>query len=288
MKLDIKTSPIGAELTSIKLGEKEMLHQGDNVLDESGKAFWKRHAPILFPIVGSLKDNTAIIENEKYEMSQHGFARDMTFDILAISENKHEYVLKANEETLKKYPYNFELYISYIINESTLTVEHRVVNKDERLMYFGIGGHPAFCIDNKNNKYKVEFEKEEANIKFYQLEKGLISYKNDYINDSLLKDKKNILIKKDTFLHDAVIMNGITSQKVKLFENDEEKLEFNFSGFKYLALWSKVNAPFICIEPWYTTADYVDSNQDFSKKKDNLKLNVGEEFKCKYSITFKQ
>ena len=96
MKLEIVTSPIGAELTSIKYNSEERLHQGESVLDKEGKVFWKRHAPVLFPIVGSLKNNTTYIDGKKYQMSQHGFARDMVFDIVNISEREHTYVLKYN------------------------------------------------------------------------------------------------------------------------------------------------------------------------------------------------
>ena len=288
MKLEIITTPSGAELTSIKYNSKELLHQGEKVLDKEGKVYWKRHAPILFPIVGSLKNNTTVINGEKYQMSQHGFARDMKFDILSISEREHTYVLKFNEETLKVYPFKFELYVNYIIDDNTLKIKYKVVNLDDREMFFGIGGHPAFIIDLKNNKYRVEFEKTEEKIRFYQLDNGLISYKNNYINESLISNKKCIEIKKDTFSHDAIIMSGLSSKKVRLIENEKCKLEFDFSGFKYLALWSKKDAPFLCIEPWYTTADYTDSDQIFEKKKDNIKLGAGETFECEYKITFNE
>ena len=287
MKLEIVTSPIGAELTSIKYNSEERLHQGESVLDKEGKVFWKRHAPVLFPIVGSLKNNTTYIDGKKYEMSQHGFARDMVFDIVNISEREHTYVLKYNEDTLKMYPYKFELYISYIIEDNKLTIIYKVKNLDIRPIYFGIGGHPAFIIDLKNNKYKVEFENEENNIKFSQLDAGLISYKNNYINNSLMSNNRCIEIRKDTFSHDAIIMSGLSSRKLRLYENNIEKLEFEFGQFKYLSLWSKKYAPFLCIEPWQTTADYTDSNQDFTLKKDNIKLEVNEEYKCSYSIIFK-
>lgn len=287
MKLEIVTSPIGAELTSIKYNSEERLHQGESVLDKEGKVFWKRHAPVLFPIVGSLKNNTTYIDGKKYQMSQHGFARDMVFDIVNISEREHTYVLKYNEDTLKMYPYKFELYISYIIEDNKLTIIYKVKNLDIRPIYFGIGGHPAFIIDLKNNKYKVEFENEENNIKFSQLDAGLISYKNNYINNSLMSNNRCIEIRKDTFSHDAIIMSGLSSRKLRLYENNIEKLEFEFGQFKYLSLWSKKYAPFLCIEPWQTTADYTDSNQDFTLKKDNIKLEVNEEYKCSYSIIFK-
>ena len=116
MNLEIITTPSGAELTSIKYHGEEFLHQGEKVLDSNGKVYWKRRAPILFPIVGSLKNNTTIINGEKFEMLQHGFARDMKFDMLKISEREHIYVLKYNQETLKMYPFKFELYVNFFIN----------------------------------------------------------------------------------------------------------------------------------------------------------------------------
>lgn len=286
MSLEIITTPSGAELSSIKYHGKELLHQGDKVLDKDGKVYWKRKAPILFPIVGSLKNNTTIINGKKFEMPQHGFARDMKFDIVKISEREHIYVLKYNEETLKMYPFKFELYISYIVENNKLTVKYRVKNLDNKTMFFGIGGHPAFAVNLKENKYRLEFDKTEEKARFYQLDNGLISYKNDYVNNSLMSNNKSINIGKDTFTHDAIIMRDLVSQKVRLIENDDTKLVFDFSGFKYLAFWSKKNAPFVCIEPWYTTADYTDSNQIFEEKKDNIRLEANKEFECKYSITF--
>lgn len=286
MNLEIITTPSGAELTSIKYHGEEFLHQGEKVLDSNGKVYWKRRAPILFPIVGSLKNNTTIINGEKFEMLQHGFARDMKFDILKISEREHIYVLKYNQETLKMYPFKFELYVSYLIDNNKLIVKYKVKNLDDKTMFFGIGGHPAFAINLKENKYRLEFDEKEENAKFYQLDNGLISYKNNYINKSIMSNDKSISIGKDTFTHDAIIMGNLKSKKIRLIENNNTRLVLDFTGFKYLGIWSKKNAPFICIEPWYTTADYTDSNSIFEEKKDNIKFEENEEFECSYSITF--
>lgn len=286
MNLEIITTPSGAELTSIKYHGEEFLHQGEKVLDSNGKVYWKRRAPILFPIVGSLKNNTTTINGEKFEMLQHGFARDMKFDILKISEREHIYVLKYNQETLKMYPFKFELYVSYLIDNNKLIVKYKVKNLDDKTMFFGIGGHPAFAINLKENKYRLEFDEKEENAKFYQLDNGLISYKNNYINKSIMSNEKSISIGKDTFTHDAIIMGNLKSKKIRLIENNNTRLVLDFTGFKYLGIWSKKNAPFICIEPWYTTADYTDSNSIFEEKKDNIKLEENEKFECSYSITF--
>lgn len=276
--LEIKSSIHGAELTSIKMNGIEKLHQANDVLDENGKAYWGRYAPILFPIVGKFKNNKTQINGKIYEMSQHGFARDMDFE--KIEENK--YLLRFNEETLKKYPFKFELYVEYKINENELTTEYTVVNKDEKEMLFGLGGHPAFICNYSSEKFEIEFEKIEDKIEFYKLQDGLI--KSEPIS-SMLKDNK-IKLTKDIFDEDAIIMKNIKSKKVILKENDKKYLEFDFEGFPYLAIWSKKGAPFVCIEPWQNHTDSVNSNGKFDEKENILKLKKDEKFNCKYKVLF--
>lgn len=282
--LKIQTKKEGAELTSIKQNDKEMLFQGSQVLDNNGNAFWKRQAPILFPIVGQLKNSKTEIEGKTYEMSQHGFARDMKFEEISKTENEHHYMLKYNEETLKKYPYKFELHVIYEIVKDTLIVTYKVKNVDEKLIYFGLGGHPAFNCDYSNGEYEIAFLENEYEIEFLKLKDGLIDTE---IADNILEDNK-IYLKENTFDNDAVIMKNIKSNKVVLQNHKTNKkiLEFDFTGFSYLALWSKKGAPFVCIEPWQNTADRIDSTQIYKDKENIIKLEKNKEFECKYSIKF--
>lgn len=278
--IKIKCLEHGAELTSIKVDGIEKLHQGNEVLDENGKVYWGRHAPILFPIVGKLKDNKTQINGNIYEMTQHGFARDMDFEDLG----NNKYLLKSNSETLKKYPFKFELYIEYKINQNELTTEYTVINKDEKDMLFGLGGHPAFICDYSTGDYELKFDKKEDNIEFYKLQDGLI--KTEPI-PSILEDNK-IKLDKDIFNEDAIIMKNINSNKIVLNNARENKkeLEFNFEGFPYLAIWSKKGAPFVCIEPWQNHTDSVNSNGKFEEKENILKLKKEEKFNCKYKVIF--
>ena len=278
--LEIKSSKHGAELTSIKLNGIEKLHQGSEILDETGKPYWGRHAPILFPIVGKLKDNKTQINGNICEMTQHGFARDMDFEELG----NNKYLLKSNPETLKKYPFKFELYVEYLIKENELTTQYTVINKDENEMLFGLGGHPAFICDYSSGDYELEFGDKEKSIEFYKLQDGLI--KTESIT-SILEDNK-IKLNKDIFNEDAIIMKNISSNKVILKNKKENKteLEFNFEGFPYLAIWSKKGAPFVCIEPWQNHTDSVESNGIFSEKANILKLKKDEKFTCKYKVIF--
>ncbi len=282
--LKIQTKKEGAELTSIQYNDKEMLFQGAQVLDSNGNTFWKRQAPILFPIVGQLKNSKKEIEGKKYEMSQHGFARDMKFEEISKTENEHHYMLKYNEETLKKYPYKFELHVIYEIEKDTLIVTYKVKNVDEKSIYFGLGGHPAFNCDYSNGEYEIAFSENEDEIEFLKLKDGLIDTE---IADNILEDNK-IYLKENTFDNDAVIMKNIKSNKVVLQNHKTNKkiLEFDFTGFPYLALWSKKGAPFVCIEPWQNTADRIDSTQIYKDKENIIKLEKNKEFECKYSIKF--
>lgn len=282
--LKIQTKKSGAELTSVQYNGKEMLFQGAKVLDSNGNIYWKRQAPILFPIVGQLKNSQTQIEDKKYEMSQHGFARDMDFEEISKTENEHHYILKYNEETLKKYPYKFELHIIYEIIGDTLTVTYKVKNIDDKTIYFGLGGHPAFNCNYNNGEYEIAFSEQEDEIKFLKLKNGLIDTEKA---QNILQDNK-IYLKEDTFDNDAVIMKNLKSNKVTLqnHRTNQKILEFDFTGFPYLALWSKKGAPFVCIEPWQNTADRIDSIQIYKNKENIIKLKKDKEFECKYSIKF--
>ena len=276
MNLQISSKTQGAELTSIKFKGKEILHQG--------KEYWNRHAPILFPIVGQIKNGETKINNKTYKMGQHGFARDMEFQELEKTDQVHKYVLKSNSQTLEKFPFKFELYVTYTINESKLITEYKVINKDENKMIFGLGGHPAFICDYSSENYEIQFEKNEDNIEFLQLENGLIS---DKPGKNIINSNK-IELKKDSFINDAIIMKNIKSDKVILKDNltNKEILKFDFTGFPYLALWSKKGAPFVCIEPWFNTADRIDSTGNFEEKENIIKLDPNKEFSCKYTVEF--
>ena len=280
--LKIQTKKSGAELTSIQYDGKEMLFQGAQVLDKNGNVFWKRQAPILFPIVGQIKNSKTQIEGKTYEMSQHGFARDMDFEEISKTENEHHYVLKYNQETLKKYPYKFELHVIYEVNENTLTVTYQVKNIDNKTIYFGLGGHPAFNCDYSNDEYEIIFPEKEEKIEFLKLKDGLIDTEKA---ENILKDNK-ICLKEDTFDNDAVIMKNIKSNKVILKNHkiNQKILEFDFSGFPYLALWSKKGAPFVCIEPWQNTADRIDSTQIYKDKENIIELPQDKEYKCEFKI----
>lgn len=270
--LDIKTTKKGAELISVCLNGIEKMHDG--------KSYWNRHSPVLFPIVGKLKDGKTKINGDTYEMGQHGFARDMSFE--EIGENS--YVLKSNKQTLEKFPFEFELYVSYEVNENKLITKYRVINKDNKLMLFGLGGHPAFACEYSSGKYRIEFEHIEDEIEIYQLEDGLLKDVPEKTNKFIKENR--IFLDNKVFEKDAIIMKNLKSQKVYLKTETKKVLTFDFKDFPYLAIWSKPDAPFVCIEPWFNTADKVSSNGIFEEKENLIELKENQEFKAEYSVEF--
>ena len=288
MQSQMITSRLGGELLSYKLDGVEKIHQGQECIDAYGKVYWKRHFPVLFPIVGKLKQNRTIINGRTYEMSQHGFARDMEFEPITKLDNFHSYVLRSNPSTMVKYPFEFSLYITYRTDGNKLTTIYKVVNDGDNNMPFGIGGHPAFKIDMEdllNEEYYLEFDQDEDKIHFLYLVDGLVG--TEYAKNIMI-DKRRIKITKDTFNNDAVIMKGITSNKISLKRRRGNKtlLTIDFEGFPYLGVLSKPGAPFLCIEPWYSTADAVKSTGVFAQKSDILVLAPKKEFECKFTVEF--
>ena len=271
MHTQILTSKFGAELISFKLDGEERLHQGEEVIDKNGKVIWKRRFPVLFPTVRKCKKTQPRMKSNPSEVATHGFAQDCEFEPITKLDNFHSYVLRSNEKSLEKYPYKFSLYVTYRLDANKLTVIYKVINEDEVDMPFGIGSLPAIKIDYeqlKNNNYYLEFEEDENKIHFLYLIDGLVG--TEYA--------RNI---------NAIIMKGLKSKKVALKRKDKGKvMELDYTGFPYLTVWSKPNAPFICITPWMSLPDTVKGTGVFRQKSDIIILAPKGEFECKYSITF--
>lgn len=288
MEALMTTTSLGGELISFKLDGIEKIHQGEECKDDKGKVYWKRHAPVLFPVVGKLKRNQTIINGRTFEIPQHGFARDLEFEPVTKLDNFHSYVLKSNKYTQARYPFDFELYNTYRQEGNKLIVIYKVINRGNTSMPFGLGGHPAFKIDPddlKRGNYYLEFKEEEDKSHFLYLVDGLVGTeyaKNKLINNRILP------LDEHTFDNDALIIKGIQNKKISLNNTRTRKtvLTLDFEGWPYLGIWSKPEAPFICLEPWQSTADRVHSSNVFVQKPDMLVLGPEEEFEAKFSVEF--
>ncbi len=275
--LVIQSKTFGAELTSIKYKGKEYLHDG--------KQFWNQQSPILFPIVGKLRYDKTTINGTNYTISKHGFAMNMEFEEIG----QHIYRLNSSNETLTQFPFDFELYVAYTTDNNKLFFNYTVVNKTpNQTMLFGIGGHPGFKCEYYKEKSSIIFEEEEDKIKVIPVDLNASLMSNETIDgNNILEDKKIFNIKKDSFKSDAVVFTDIKSKSVILKDNGKNILRFNFEQFKYLGIWSAIGeAPYVCLEPWYNTPDYVNSTIEFEDKKDIIKLEPDNKFEVGFSVEF--
>ncbi|WP_406683432.1 aldose 1-epimerase family protein [Seonamhaeicola sp. MEBiC1930] len=281
-KLKINVKKIGAELckiVSVKHDTNFMWNADSNV--------WGSFAPNLFPIIGALKNNTYILENESFELPKHGFIRHNT-DIQLHKQNENSLVFKLtyNEALLKMYPFKFEFYITYKLNDNSLEVQHTIKNIDNKVLYFSLGGHPAFkcpVFENENyDDYILEFEQiESSNTHLINPQNGLISSNTRAIfnNTNQLKLTHNL------FNDDALVFKDLKSRKVTLKSNlNGEILSVSYPDYNYLGIWAKPNGDFVCIEPWLGIADNENTNQDFKTKEGILKLDANKTFEASYLI----
>ena len=248
--------------------------------------FWNRKAPLLFPIVGKLRDLKTFINNKEYSMNQHGFVRDQEFELFSQTENKLVLVNSYNEETLKMYPFKYKVYVTYTLNDKQLDTEFKVVNEDYQVIPFNYGGHPGFRVPLYENEtfedYKIVFEKEENfDAPTVMLENGTLNF----VNTIKYEKVKELQLNYKYFEIDAIVNPKVKSQSVKLVNKDNKGIKFDFKGFPSLAIWTKPNAPFVCLEPWIGYADHHDSNYQFIEKDNMQFLNPECEAKATYSIT---
>lgn len=278
----VTINSLGAELSSFVLKQ-----DGTEYIWEGDAKYWGRHAPVLFPIVGRLLDNEYHLGDQVYQLTQHGFARDMEFILQEQDEQHVVFELRANKQTLEKYPSSFQLLITYTLQGHELMIDYQVKNQDHTTMYFSIGAHTGFrcplqageCFDD----YYLEFSERETADK-YILENGFISTQTVPV----LRNEKVLPLSYELFKEDALVFKGLQSSAVTIKNHKNSKeIMMKFAGFPYHAIWSKPEggASFICLEPWYGVADQVGERKDFSAKEGIRALIPGQSFACQYSIT---
>lgn len=283
--IKIETSTFGGELTSLlkKDDSTEFLWNGD-------ETYWKYHSPILFPIVGKVKDGKYLVDGKEYFLPQHGLARTREFDMIEKSDTHITFELLWSEETLTVYPYKFSLRLSYELLDDGVKASYKVINLDDKDIYFSIGGHPAFMCPIKENEtlsdYYFEFnEKETCSIMNLNPSTGYFTgEKTEFFNN-----ENTINLSLDLFKNDALTFSNLKSNILTLkSKNHTTSLSMDFTGFPYIAIWTKATgAPFVCIEPWYGHADYENFLGDFKEKEGIEKLSPNESFDSNYKLFIK-
>lgn len=263
-------NPQGAELFSLKQSETEYMWEGN-------AEFWGKHSPVLFPIVGTLKDNKYNVNGVEYNLPRHGFARDNEFTVKHQEENKVVFSLTPSDKTKQVYPFDFELELIYTVTEKGLTLEYVISNNGREPMPFCIGAHPAFALPGNFEDYSLVFEQNEP-IVSVQLVNDLLSD----ITTELPVHNKTLPLQHGLFANDALIFTNLKSRGITITKNDTDYLKVTFPKFPHLGIWTKPGAPFICIEPWQGYSDSNSPTKSFYDKPGVITLDPG----TKYSTGF--
>ena len=279
-ELSVAISTKGAELQSIihKSFGLEYMWGGDAV-------FWGKKSPVLFPIVGGLKDNSYHYNGKTYQLPRHGFARDMEFEVTEQREDFIVFTLKSNEATFAKYPYEFKFSLHYTLQENKLSVSYIVENTGKENLLFSVGGHPAFKVPLVDGTvfedYYLKFDTVENIGRWPLSADGLI----ENFATPVLENTDQLPLTQSLFLKDALVFKQLQSQNICILNHkNQHGLKLSFPGFPYMGIWNSGNAPFVCIEPWCGIADNVNATGNLQEKEGINTLPPHEIFERTWSI----
>ena len=275
-ELKVEIKELGAEVQSIVTKEgRECVWQGN-------PDFWKGRGPHLFPICGRLRDNKYIYGGKEYSLGSHGFARAMEYKPEKISDTCAVFSLTDTEETMKNYPFKFELQIKYTLEGRKVNVEYTVNNKNDYDMYFSIGGHESYVCEGGIENFYMEFDKK-VTLDSYTVVGPIVSHEKTRILDN-----SNILpLKNDYFKVDALVFKDIDFDSLTIKKNDgTHNVKVDFKGFENMLLWMVPGAEYICVEPWFGFPDFDDTDYIFETKVGIQKLAPGKTFNAVHSMTY--
>lgn len=265
----------GAELVSVIKDGAEKIWIGD-------LGVWGSHAPIVFPICGGLKDDKYIYNDKEYNLQKHGYIRFVEFEVESYTDTRLVFLHCSDSETLKQYPFNYELRVIYTLEGNILKVEYNVKNLDEAPMYYSIGAHEGYYCPEGIEEYSIIFDKNEfldSNI----LNGNLLEYETINVGE----DTCELPLKYGYFEVDALVFLNLSSRRVSLKNRKTSaEISLEFEGHDFFLLWSKPGAKYVCMEPWCGCQDFVDSNYDFKNKKGTIKLSGKEEKIKTHKIIF--
>ncbi len=267
--LSVKISEKGAEMQNIQYNGLEYLWQAD-------PAFWAKHSPVLFPVIGELKGGKYIFEGVEYKMPRHGFARDKIFTSEQTSASSAIFTLCSDHESLAIYPFTFIFKVEYSLKNAGLYCTYSVENTGDKTMYFSVGGHPAFKVPLLDSLQYTDYTLRFANdnvLKKYVLHNGLTG--DD--TETIVLNNKELHLQPSLFYDDAIVLKHISSNEVDLrSDKDFHGLRFTFDGFPFFGIWAAKNAPFVCLEPWCGIADNIHHNYQLIHKEGINELAAGD------------
>lgn len=252
-------TPKGAELQSL-INKKTSLEYM-----WSGHPVWPKYSPVLFPIVGGLKNETYYYRDKAYQLPRHGFARDKIFTAEKISDSEAVFTLTEDEQTLMVYPFAFTLKLRYQLNDNALSCTYEVYNSGKEDLLFSVGAHPAFAVpltaDTNYNDYYLEFNTTEQ-LQRWKLQDGFIASP-----EPLPTTGNKLILDKALFYDDAIVLKKLQSNIITIASNKHAHgLHFKFNNFPFFGIWAAKDASFVCLEPWCGIADGVSHNQQLADK----------------------
>lgn len=267
LKIGVKDD--GAELTSVISKET-----GIEYLWQGNPEVWYGQSPVLFPIIGRVLDDKYYLDGKEYTMPKHGLFRKRKAQFVEQSGNTLVFKESEDEETLKIYPFCFEVYVVFELIDKSLKVTHKIINNGDDTMYFSIGGHPGF--NCKIGDYLL-FEKNET-LETVEIDTECLRTGKTI---PVLNENNKIVITKDIFNNDALIFNGMKSKTITLASDDHNRrVIFDYSDCSYLGIWAKPGAPYVCIEPWWGVNDSHEKKDDISMKDAIIRLDSKATYEC--------
>jgi len=278
--LTVSIAEKGAELQSIINN-----NTGIDYMWNADPAFWSKKSPVLFPIVGGLLDNAYTYEGNTYHLNRHGFAREAPFKVTAKGADNITFTIVDSEETLKNYPFNFSFSVTYTLMGSTVNVTYSVSNKDDKPMWFSVGGHPAFKVPvaegTSFNDYYLEFSQTETAGRWPLSAGGQV----ETFTTPVLDNTNTLPLTKELFYQDALVFKHLKSTSISIKSKaTAHGLTVTFNGFPYMGIWNFKDANFVCIEPWCGIADSVNTTGVLQEKEGINELAPGDTFERTWSV----
>lgn len=283
--LEARVDTMGGELVSLQNGADEYIWNGD-------PAYWSGRNPVLFPIVGALRDGTVRIGQRVCRMARHGFARRREFSVAAQGSDFVEFCLREDPETLAQYPFAFLLNVRHTLTDEGFETSFCVENPGGEAMPFCIGGHTAFRCPIRPGAsfedYRLVFEREED---AWALLPGADGCLNPEHREHFLPGTDTIPLRHEVFDRvDTLIFEGLRSKTVRLMHRDGHGVEMDFGAFPMIAFWTMpgANAPYICMEPWQGCGAFEQESGQFADKRHCVMLAPGERWQAAYGVRIMQ
>ena len=278
--ITIKNNVITAKFNEVSAELKSLVYSGTEYIWNGDPNFWTGSCPILFPICSGLKDDEYYLDGKKYTLQKHGYARFCTFEVENQQEDSVTFLLRSDDESKKSYPFDYELRVIYKLEDKKLKVRYDIKNLSDDTMYFSIGSHEGYYGPEGIEEYEVILPAPET------LESSVLD--GNVITDEtvrVIENSDKIALKYDYFAVDALVFKNMKSRSAILeHKNSKKAVKVTFEGCDYFLIWTKPDAPYICLEPWAGITDNVNTDKNFKTKEGIKTIAAGGTFVKEHTV----